>query len=63
MVWSTAVCKNVYEQEAIRLQPRGNIPKKLLVVLHVLKHFNRQYAVKCLINVEGVDVTGDNCHI
>ncbi len=38
MVWSTAVCKNVYEQEAIRLQPRGNIPKQLLVVLHVLHH-------------------------
>lgn len=42
MVWSTAVWKNVYEQEAIRLQPRGNIPKKLLVVLHVLHHCNKK---------------------
>ena len=50
-----------------RLDPVADFAQKLLVVLHVLEHFNGDDAVRLTVQlcgqVEGLDVPGEHVHI
>ena len=56
-----AVAKDVDKQLSLRLQPLGDAIHQLLVVLHVLKHFNAKSAVElACASGEVIDVSGDD---
>ena len=55
--------ENMHEQFPLWLEPVGNVRHQPLIILHVLEHLHRNHAVKFLVNVKPVHVTGDNAEI
>ena len=57
------MAKDMYEEMTVRQEPVIDAPKELAIVTHVLKHLDRNHAIKLLLSREIVHVADDHIDV